>query len=261
MLDEWSLRSKWLKKRLYLLLRFGGCIRRASALHCTTEMEAVSTARAGIRAQQVIVEPNGVAVEDFTAMSRLGEFRQSIGIGEKPLVVFLGRVHPGKGVEYLLPALAITSSAGFAVAIVGPIDSEFAREMIRRAEALKGKCEVIFTGMLAGKDRIPPLADADVFVLPSEHENFGVAVVEALAAGCPVVVSNHVGLAKEIERQNVGTVTTLAPAGIARALDGWLARAGQDEEGRARRRAYALATFDWNNIAARWREHYQRLTA
>ncbi len=261
MLDEWSLRQKRFRKHLYLAVRMRAVLHRAAALHVTSEMEAHSTTRAGIRFKRMILEPNGVSTEDFKVLPTHGTFRRTIGIGERPLITFLGRVHPGKGLEYLLPALEFIDARDAVVAVVGPADSVFAEGMKRRAASLSRRCEVVFTGILRGRDRIPPLADADVFALPSEHENFGLAVVEAMAAGCPVVVSHHVGLAAEVQRRNLGAVTTLAPADIAKALDSWICHERRDRSGRERRRSYALATYDWNAIAARWLGHYDRLTA
>lgn len=261
MLDEWALRRKPFKKRLYLAWRLASMLRRAAAVHCTTRMEADSTGQLRIRFRRVIVEPNGVTTAEFAPLPARGGFRAAHGIGDRPLVVFLGRVHPGKGVEYLLPALPLVRTPDVVVAIVGPDSSPFAAEMKRRAESVAPAVRVIFTGMLRGHDRVAPLVDADVFALPSEHENFGVSVIEALAAGSPVVVSDHVGLAREVVSQGVGSATSLTPTAIAAALDDWLARRNSIPRPFRAARTYALESFDWDHIAARWRAHYDKLAA
>lgn len=261
MLDEWALARKPLKKRLYIAWRLRGMLERAAAIHCTSRMEAESTGKLRVRFQRMIDEPNGVAVEEFERLPPRGGFRAAHDIGDRPLIVFLGRVHPGKGLEYLLPSLPLLASHDAVVVVVGPDSSPFAAEMKRRAANLAPRSRVIFTGMLRGPARVSPLVDADVFALPSEHENFGVSVIEALAAGCPVVVSHHVGLHHEIAAHGVGSTTSLAPHAIAAALDDWLGRRIDISRPFAPARRYALGTFDWNRIAARWQAHYRCLVA
>lgn len=260
MLDAWALRRRPLKKKLYLAWRLRRMLERAAAIHCTTRMEATSTGQLRVRFPEIIVEPNGVTNEEFERLPARGGFRMALGIGDRPLIVFLGRVHPGKGVEYLLPALRLLRTPDAVAVIVGPADSPFAIRLKQQAAAVAPSCRVIFTGMLKARERIAPLVDADVFVLPSEHENFGVAVIEALAAGCPVVVSDQVGLCQEIAAQGVGSVTSLEPASIAAALDEWLSRRGEIARPFAAARRFALAAFDWDGIAARWQAHYERLS-
>lgn len=259
MLDEWALQRKPLKKYLYIWWRLTAMLEKAAAVHCTTTMEAKSTARLRARFRQVIVEPNGVTIDEFEPLPPRGHFRAAYGIGDRPLVVFLGRVHPGKGVEYLLAAIPLLRTLDVVVAIIGPDDSAFAAEMKENAAAAALKGRVIFTGLVRGRDRIEPLVDADVFALPSEHENFGVAVIEALAAGCPVVVSEHVGLAEEVVNRGVGSACSLAPASIAARLDEWLSHRQTLRHPFTQARQYALATFDWCKVAERWRGHYERM--
>jgi glycosyltransferase involved in cell wall biosynthesis len=103
--------------------------------------------------------------------------------------------------------------------------------------------------------------DADVFCLPSQHENFGISIVEAMAAGRAVVVSEHVGVKEEILAAGAGSVTSLEPARIAAALDDWLGNEQARDEAGARGRDFALRTYDWTLIAARWRRRYEELIA
>lgn len=260
MLDTWALRRRRLKKQAYLAFRLRGMLESAAAIHCTTRMEAESTCRLELGFPEFIVEPNGVTTDEFAMLPPRGGFRAAHGIGDRPLIVFLGRVHPGKGVEYLLPALRLLRAPGAVAVIVGPADTTFANRMKQHAATIAPLAEVIFTGMLRGPERIAPLVDADVFALPSEHENFGVAVIEALAAGCPVVVSDQVGLCQEIVAAGVGSVIPLDPAAVAAALDKWLDRRSEIARPFASARQFALQTFDWDGIAARWQAHYARLT-
>jgi glycosyltransferase involved in cell wall biosynthesis len=118
---------------------------------------------------------------------------------------------------------------------------------------------VIFTGALRGRRKLEALVDADVFCLPSEHENFGISVIEAMAAGCPVVVSENVGLKEEIRQCGAGSITPLDSELIALAIDGWLQDASARHDAGGRARACALRDFDWNVIAARWQRRYSQM--
>src|SRR6185295_4164336 len=84
---------------------------------------------------------------------------------------------------------------------------------------------VLFTGMLAGADRVAALAEAVLFAAPSFHENFGVAVVEAMAAGLPVIISDHVYIHHDVSGAGAGAVVPLDVDALVRELDRWLADA------------------------------------
>lgn len=257
LLDEWSLSRKWMRKAVYRAWRLDRMLAGAAAVHCSTAAEAASTGRLGFAAP-IVVEPNGVRLQEFLELPQRGAFRESIGRPSAPLILFLGRVHPGKGVEYLIPALRHVTTPDAAVVIVGGDSSGYREQMERAVAAHRLDNRVIFTGPLRGRRKLEALVDADVFCLPSEHENFGISVIEAMAAGCPVVVSEHVGLKTEIRDCGAGSVTPLESEAIAHAIDGWL----QDSAGRhaagVRARTCALRDFDWRVIAARWQRRYSQ---
>lgn len=261
MLDPWSLRQSRWKKRLYMRWRLRRNLDAAAALHFTSDLEAHSRDRLGLT-PRAIVEPIGVALEEFEVLPEPGTFRRSQpAIGEAPLIVFMGRVHPGKGLEYLVPAMAAVEPREAKLAVVGP-DSGGYMQRVRELAAEAGVSErVVFTGLLSGADRVAALTDADVFCLPSDHENFGVVVVEALATGTPVVVSDRVDLGALVAAHGVGEVVPTAVEPVAAALSRWLSDAARGERELAGKRGRELvwAHYDWRRIAARWREHYRQL--
>jgi glycosyltransferase involved in cell wall biosynthesis len=103
------------------------------------------------------------------------------------------------------------------------------------------------------------LTDADIFVLPSYNENFGIAVAEALAAGTPVIISDQVGLHEEVSAARVGSVTTCRVPDLAMELDRWLGDRALRDDTAQRARRWAFSRFDWHAIALRWVEHYEEL--
>lgn len=260
LLDEWSLRRKWLKKAVYRIWRLNRLLARADAIHCTTPAEAHSTGKLGCPTP-IVVEPNGIDMRDFADLPARGGCRSALGIGAAPLVVFLGRIHPGKGVEHLLPALARLRTPAATLAVIGSDSKGYRGDMERLADALGVRERVRFTGPLTGRRKIEALVDADVFCLPSEHENFGISIVEAMAAGCAVVVSDQVGIRDDVVAAGAGSVVPLDAQRIAVELDAWLGDAARRREAGARARRFALETYDWTLIARRWRRRYGELMA
>lgn len=282
MLDPWALRQKAFKKRLFRLLSLDRDLRGAAAVHFAAERERdlslstgggfpASGALIDVRWRQAgrtIVEPFGIDVAEFDPPPEPGRFRARFpATAGRKVVAFLGRLHPGKGVEHLIPAMRhVADPAAMLVVAGGDSDPapDFGPAQRRQAAAdptLAGR--VIFTGPLRGRDRVELLADADLLALPSEHENFGIVVAEALAAGCPAVVSDEVNLCSAVEALAAGTVVPMAPAPdlparVAKAIDAELARDRGTGE-RQRIRAAALAAFGWAEIGRRWVGHYKAL--
>jgi glycosyltransferase involved in cell wall biosynthesis len=261
MLDRWSLRhsGRW-KKQVSLWWRVGADLRGADAIHFTTEPERRSAARYA-EGKMTIVEPLGVDLTEFERLPPRGTFRaQHPSMGDRPVVIFLGRIDGGKGLEYLVPALARLANPRAVLAIVGPDGTRGFRQEVEATVSRLGLRErVLFTGMLRGARRIEALVDADLFALPSHHENFGLAVIESLAAGTPVVISDQVNVREEIVAAGVGAAVPCDVDAVAAELDRWLADAGLRQRAAIAAREFVWQRYDWRQIARHWREHYARI--
>lgn len=260
MLDPWSLsQSKW-KKRAYLAWRLRSDLNGATGVHFTAELERESASNLRLRAP-ALVEPNGLSLDEFSELPPPDTFRSRFSIpAERPLLLFLGRIHQKKGLDYLLPAFAAMEDRRSLLAIAGPDDSGYAREMQELANQLGVADRVFFAGMLRGADRVAALSDADLFVLPSRQENFGIAVVEALAAGTPVLISDQVNIYREIVAAGGGAAVPLGVEPLTVELNRWMADSALREAAGARGRAFAFRNYDWRAIAARWQDHYAAAT-
>jgi glycosyltransferase involved in cell wall biosynthesis len=119
----------------------------------------------------------------------------------------------------------------------------------------------IFTGLLQGEDKLAALADADLFVLPSYSENFGIAVIEAMACGLPVVISDKVNIWREIVADGAGLATPCDAAAVADAMARLLADPGlRRDMGEAGRRSVARR-YEWDHVAAALEEAYRAVIA
>jgi glycosyltransferase involved in cell wall biosynthesis len=159
---------------------------------------------------------------------------------DKRVLLFLGRLHPKKGCDILIDAFAQVADDSVALVLAGPDQVGWQAELQQRAEQLKVSTRVIFPGMLQGEMKRAALAAADAFVLPSHQENFGMAVVECLAAGLPVLISNRINIWREIDQDRAGYVEPDDFSGTTRLLQRWI---GAPESVRADMRANARRCF------------------
>ena len=176
----------------------------------------------------------------------------------EPLVVFLARLDPKKNLELLLDAWPSVRAtvAGARLAIAGDGDPRYVRSLQTRARDLGVGANVSFLGMVLGEAKERLLAAANAFVLPSFHENFGIAVLEAIAAGVPVVISPDVQLARVVEQYGLGIVAERSAPSLASAVIAVLRDSGLATHVRATGSSVAQSLFSMQSVGARLREMY-----
>lgn len=264
MLDPWSLSQGRWKKRLYMSWRLGRDLNRAAALHYTADAEREGASRLKLRPRP-IVEPNGVDLEAYRDLPARGAFRTRFAIDAKvQLLLFLGRIHQIKGLDLLIPAFASTlaSWSGDAkpvLVLAGPNRNEYRAVIERMISAHRIDENVIWAGMLQGQEKVQAYVDSDLFALPSYHENFGIVVAEAMAAGLPVIVSDRVNLDRDVLAAGAGAVVPMQVESIANVLREWLVESATRLAAGKAGREYAFRAFSWMAIAQRWQEHYARI--
>ena len=209
-----------LLKRLYERLFDFPSMKFASLIHYSTQEELERAKFLNFTVPGVVV-PNGIDWNDFRKLPSKGGFRDRIHIDMgTPLILFLGRINFKKGLDLLVPAFSLVAKIipGARLAIVGPDNEGFGRRVRRwcREHGIDNKVSVVDH---LGADQVrQAYVDADVFVLPSYTENFGMAVVEAMACGCPVVISNQVNIWPEVKQSGAGIVVGMHINEIARAI-------------------------------------------
>jgi glycosyltransferase involved in cell wall biosynthesis len=154
------------------------------------------------------------------------------------VVLFLSRLDCKKGLDLLLPAFARVRAnhPDAFLLMAGDGDAPFVANLKRQALRLGLDAGIRWTGFLHGEEKRSALADADIFVLPSYSENFGVAVLEALAAALPVIVSDQVGIHREVARAQAGLVIECS----VEQLESALVKAITDKQFRAEMSANAV---------------------
>lgn len=207
-LDPYLRERGRLKKRLVSWTWQDEMLRCASAVHVATEAEAASVAEV-FPGLPLVTVPNGIEMACFEHIPSGSDFRaRFLGGHEGPVVLFLGRITFKKGLDLLLDAFAmVTRDAPDArLAVVGPDDEDLWPSLELQARKLGLSRSVTFVGPLYGRERLDALGAATAWVLPSHTENFGNAVVEAMAARVPVIISPGVNLATEIAKHEAGLI-------------------------------------------------------
>jgi glycosyltransferase involved in cell wall biosynthesis len=257
--DAYSLRQKAWKKRWYLRWIARKELDSAAALHCTSQPEAEDMRRLGLRAPKVVI-PHGLRLEQFEHLPSRGAFRQKTG--DTPVIVFFGRVHPKKGFDILLPALeSLDKSASrhrdFQLLVAGPGDEAYIATLKAEAERRGIAGYITWAGMQTGDARLQPLVDADIFVLPSYNENWGIAVAEAMACGVPVLVSDQVDLCIEVREWRAGLVVACDVGELATAIARLLDDPALRSECGANGRRFVAQELPWGRVAGRLHDLYE----
>ncbi len=174
-----------------------------SRIVALTDSDAARLAELGVSRERIDVIPNGIDIHEFKG-TRPGSFRKEYGISpEAFLALFVGRLHEQKGVEVLLQAAKRLRGDGVSFVVVGSGHQEKKYRTLARELNVDN---VLFTGEIAREDLLDAFASSDVFVLPSIFEGMPYVILEAMAAGNPVVASRLPGLTEVIQEGKTGVL-------------------------------------------------------
>jgi glycosyltransferase involved in cell wall biosynthesis len=217
-LMPWDFGHRYWKKRLYLALGGWRQLNAAAGIHCTDSLEADAIKRLRLKPATYIV-PNAVESEAFGVLPPRGQLRSQLGLPEaSTITLFLGRLSAKKGIDLSLQAFhgVIQQHKDAVFVVAGPDDEETGRKAQKLAAHLGLGDRVRFIGEVRGQARLAALADADMFILTSHSENFGMAPAEAMAAGLPVLLSDQTGICRGALAAGAGEVAALTRPDITR---------------------------------------------
>jgi glycosyltransferase involved in cell wall biosynthesis len=234
----------------------------AAAIHYAAQFEMDLAHEAlSIRAPGGVV-PYVVELQEYLNLPQRGTFRSRFPeVGENLILLFLSRINFKKGLDLLARSFGLIARQRNDVRLViaGPDNEGYGRQ-VRQWLAEEGVLKyTVFTGMLTGVDKLAAFADADLFVLPSYTENFGIAIIEAMACGLPVVISNRVNIWQEVGK--AGVVVDCDADKLAEVLLKML----DDSEGRKKLGAMGKRLveelFPWEKVADQMIKLYQKSIA
>lgn len=214
MLEPWIMaRHYWTRKLPALLLYQKRAVVEADRLHATAESEKQNLMKLGYN-NRISVIANGIDVDNVEMKHSWKRNRE---------ILFLSRVHVKKGINFLIEAVAALKDElkGYCVKIAGEGEESYVNELWQLAARLGVEDMVKFTGGVYGDSKWELFRHADVFVLPTHSENFGIVVAEALACGTPVITTKGTPW-QELETNGCGWWTEIGTESLVRTINNFL---------------------------------------
>ena len=202
-------RRPWLKS---LSMRWldGPALARAACVHFTSHEEQHEASMTGLKMRPAVI-PLGIDLTPFESPADPRHFLAQFNeCNNRTIILFMSRLDPTKGMEILLDAFVsvLASNPSARLVVAGKGDAAYESSLRERADRLGISSEITWTGFISGTLKLSAFAAASVYVLPSFSENFGIAAVEALAAGLPCILSEHVAIAStQVRQADAGIVT------------------------------------------------------
>ncbi|WP_349262867.1 hormogonium polysaccharide biosynthesis glycosyltransferase HpsP [Allocoleopsis sp.] len=261
-LDPADLQKKRRLKQIYALLLEQPNLTGAAGVHFTSVQEAKISERFGTQTRDFVI-PLGVTP---SVMPPKGEVRRQLGISDnQPLVLFMSRIDPKKGLNLLIPALVRLIAEGlifhFVLAGTNPQDPDYENQIREQIQASPLSSHSTITGFVTGEWKAALLQDADLFVLPSYYENFGIAVAEAMVAGTPVVISDQVHIWEDVKGAEAGWICPCEVDALTQVLRESLQDAGERQRRGMKGQEYALRNYSWDAIAQQTIQVYRQILA
>lgn len=246
-------RKNFISKTLWcLLFEIANC-RAASFIHATSHLEADEIGNLKLRRNKIEVIPNGVEPFPDHEEPPIGSAATSPN-ALAPYVLVLGRVSWKKGLDRLICAMSFVPSVN--LVIVGNDEEKYTSVLRSLARKSGVEDRVVFAGPAYGSDKIAWLRGAELFVLSSYSESFGVVVLEAMACGCPVIMTPEVGIAEDIQKTGAGIVVEGSPEKIGAAINALLADPDRSKQLGERGRVVVRDMYSWPKIAAEMESAY-----
>lgn len=258
-LCSWSMVQSRLKKQIYLGLIERANLNQATAIHYTAIAEQQEAALLGLKPPSFVL-PHGLTMSEPIADART-RLRQELNLPlERQIILFLSRLHPKKGLDLLIPAIAKHSDQDFCLVIAGSGTPEYVSELeeLIAKEGLANRTKLV--GFVAGMQKQIYLQGADLFALTSYSENFGIALLEALAAGTPTLVTPGVALAEVVKQHDLGYVAEdMSVEAVAQQLARFFAQ--PDPTMGIRAKQLVAQQYSWPQIIHRLAGLYQNYVA
>lgn len=244
-------KSRW-KKTFWLKLIEKKNIELASALHVTSQTEADALKDFGFKLPSVFNIANGIDSGLSIRNADVSNGVQAV-LDQRPYILYLGRVNWKKGLDRLIRAWQSVNDIRLVIA--GNDEEGYTEELEKLAKDYGVEHRLEFVGSVHGEQKRRLYREAQLMVLPSYSENFGIVVLEALAEACPVVVTEEVGAKDIVTASGGGLVTSGEPAHLAAAINKLLADPTRKSRGE-KAAQYVRANYSWNSIAGQMEKAY-----
>jgi Glycosyltransferase len=260
-LDPYIYNRHRFRKFIVEILFQNRVIRHAAGIHFTTEEEKKLAEKYTYGTLGFVV-PIGLDIDEYVNGPNKGElFSRFPELSGKKIILFLGRINFKKGLDILVRAYAAIARERDDVhlLIAGSDDDGYGKKVTAWLKEENVYTRTTNAGMLQGEEKLEALFRSTVFVLPSHSENFGIAVVEAMACGLPVVISNKVNIWREVARARAGIVTDCDKVQFTQALNKVLADRPYAQFMGERGRHLVQTQYNWNVVGEKLERAYQQI--
>ncbi|MEM1279830.1 MAG: hormogonium polysaccharide biosynthesis glycosyltransferase HpsP [Cyanobacteria bacterium P01_H01_bin.152] len=262
-LDPADLSKKKQFKQLYAAVLERPNLAGAAAIHFTSEQEARVSERFGTDTPGIVL-PLGVnPLPPVT--SEVDVYKEFEMPRNRPLLLFMSRLDPKKGIDLLIPALETLQQEGLNFHLVmcgaNPQDRAYEQSVYQQVQESELRSHVTLTGYVAGDRKAALLQAADLFVLPSYYENFGISVAEAMLAGSPVVISDQVHIWDTIQQTESGWICECTVDSLTQQLRDALKLPDERTQRGLNAQRCAKDHYSWDAIAERASNIYQDILA
>ena len=261
MLDDWCMKQKRIKKLMFLLLFGKKMLKYAAAVHCTATDE-LRQCEKWLRSKNGLVIPNIINLSLFSTLPGPSlafdkfEFLKS----KKHKLLFLSRIDKKKGIECLIKAVKILLNNGLdiGVMVAGMGTPKYLKSLRKEIDLLGITDKFCFVGHVNGITKVSLLQAADLLVIPTSQENFGLVFFESFAAGLPVVTTNLVDTQAEILESGAGWTLPQNPEVFANVIEKLLFNKNQLVIRGLSARKWLLLKYSTNSIVNRMEKLYKK---
>ncbi|MBK1987119.1 glycosyltransferase [Sphaerospermopsis aphanizomenoides BCCUSP55] len=257
-LTPWALAQSKLKKQVYSYLIERRNLDLAAAIHCTSVGEMEDAISFGVNPPKIVL-PLGVNPSKLIADAK-SKLRHQYKIDpEFPIVLFLSRLHYKKRPELLIQTLSelAKQQQKFHLLIAGSGENIYVRSLQKMVDSVNITNQTSFVGFVSGYEKDLLLQGADVFVLPTYSENFGIALAEAMVSGLPIITTPGVQIAPEIAKAKAGIIVEGEIESLKGAIADLLNHPQLREQMGENGRLFALEKYSWQTIAQQLASAYQ----
>ena len=261
-LNEWNLQQKRLKKQIYMTAIQRGILQKSAALHAITQAESNRIRQLEIETPVAMI-PNGIHTEEFENLPDRSQFVSRYPELENRLIVlFLGRIQQKKGLDILAQAFGnlVRTRHDVRLVVAGPDEDNTLTEIKPILKSQGALEKAVFPGMLTGEQKLEALSAADIFALTSYSEGFSVALLEALSAGLPLVITDECNF-PEVGDSRAGFVVRPNDSETASALMSLLDSADLRREMSQNARRLVRSNYTWERIAENMFTLYENVIA
>jgi glycosyltransferase involved in cell wall biosynthesis len=259
-LEPWCLNVSRFKKKMASTLYETKNLNSANCIHACSDQELISCRQYGLK-NPIAIIPNGIPSSWLSKKGESLKFKTKYNIAsDKRVFLFISRIHPKKGLLLLLEAIKQGFNSDDFLLVIAGVDEGGHENELKNIVLSDGLSHLVkFVGPLFGDDKVDAFAAADIFILPTLSENFGIVVIEALSAGVPVITTKGAPW-KDLDTYDCGWWTDISVHALAAALLDALQRSPRELKTMGERgRALVLSKYTWRQSALMTIEMYNWL--